>query len=426
MSQHTLLLIRTNLIGKVKKSLFMKKNICFFFLCFFLKTAFAENIQKPEDPSSAFETGYQLPQEEPIQAIEAEEFQVTLVRTSKSKRVVLFDFASNDDPKPGKILLIKEDKDNLVAVRVLKNYPQQFAAKIVLNFDENTEKLQPQKSYRALKKLGNKILQMIREREALERTQQGKDLDAAATDEELSQQVSPSDEELDRGLLGPPRTPEPNAKDGQKNNTHSNAANSNLPEPLFTKDGKEIDSGEEEGLNESENEDGLQQPLAVQEIVPLEPHRHSITAQYSSILNVDKNRKNAHYRSIGARYSYLFALKPFINKKNIQDGLSLEASTFYYTITGFYRTDDHVTVIPFMLAGRYHVFIGTQFSIFGYLGVLKNNVFQGEGELTTSTTILATTNVAAGLGTNLNIGPGWSIRLDVGLEMVALGATLRF
>jgi hypothetical protein len=379
------------------------------------KAAEEKSSEKPEDVQPEAEP-------EKIKPIEAEEFKVRIKRRSTSGRVLLLDDSSENRPRPGRILLLKNGNDDVAAVRVLKNFPGRFAAKIVLNFGpelKNTDE------YRALKKIGEKIVAMIKERE-----QRGKDLDATKTDEDLAKEVAPDDNELDRGIP----TPKPKKKGakpvGDKPEGPS-GPQEKLPEPLFTKEGKELDADS----IEVKDEDEPYADLSVQEELPIELFRHAFSLEYGNAKNVDKNNNPASYSALGVRYAFNVWRMPMFKRKTFQDMFSLELSAFYYSISPFLATDDSVTVIPLIFTLRYNLLVGESLSFFTYLGFEKNNVSVGSsgastttgtGTVSSNTAILATTKAALGIGSMVKIGPAWAIRLDFGTDLFGLGAVLKF
>ncbi|MEW6055880.1 MAG: hypothetical protein AB1540_04625, partial [Bdellovibrionota bacterium] len=68
-----------------------------------------------KSPSEDLQPGSRAEQLRPI---EAEEFNVRLVKTSSSGRVLLLEDFSENHPRPGKILLLKQDKEDVAAIRV--------------------------------------------------------------------------------------------------------------------------------------------------------------------------------------------------------------------------------------------------------------------------------------------------------------------
>lgn len=367
--------------------------------------------QAPTPPSPPLEDVQAEAEPEKIKPIEAEEFQVKVQKKSHSGRVLLLEDAAENHPKPGKILLIKNGKDEIAAVRVLKNYPAKFAAKVVLPFNET----QLGQEYRALKKIGDKIIALIKERE-----KRGKDLDAAKTDEELAREVSPDDNELDRGIP-PPKAKNKKSKQDPNGPLGPVDSKKKPVEPLFNKEGVEL--GADSIVIEDEDE-----PLAdlsVQEELPLDPYHHAFTLEYGILRNVDKNQNSATYSGLGFRYAYSFARMLLLKKRNIQDILALELSLFYYSISDFSTPGDNVTVFPLIGALRYSVLVSESLSFFTYLGFVKNNVSQS-GTSSSAAAVLGKTTAALGLGAMLKIGPAWAIRADVGLDLFGIGAVLKF
>lgn len=361
---------------------------------------------------------------EPIRPIEAEEFMIKPLKKSRTGRVILFEDPAENRPRPGKVLLLKSGNDDVLAVRVLKNYPGRFAAKAVLTFKE----LQLNNEYRALKKLGNKIIALIKEKE--ERDRRGKNLNENKTDEDLAKEVAPDDNELDRGIP----LPKPKGKRPVAPVSAPQTRAPDMPEPLFSKDGEELGSSSGGDALEVGDEDGGYGDLSIREDVPLEPKNHAVSLEYASLRSIDKDKNAASYSGFGARYAYNFWRSPFIKKKTLQDLMSVELGLFYYSITGFASTDDSVTVYPFDATVRYNLLFGDSFSAFGYLGFVKNFVKAADNPSTTTpattaatdTTVLNTTKASIGIGAMLKIGPSWAIRVEYGTDLFGVGAVLKF
>jgi hypothetical protein len=357
---------------------------------------------------------------EKIRSIEAEDFKVKSTKKSTSGRVWLFEDPTENRPRPGRVLLIKSGEQDIVAVRVLKNYPARFAAKIVLKFKDP----QPNAEYRALKKLGDKITALIKEREE----QENRAPHEMKTDEELAKEVAPDDNELDRGIPAPAPVA-PKKKEKKSDSTKSKKENS--VEPLFTKDGFELNTDDMD-LGESADESSLD----MNEDIMLEPKNHALSLEYASLKSVDKRGDSATYSGLGLRYAYNAFHKLLFKKKSLQDMISPEIGLFYYSITGFVRADDQVTVYPLNITVRYSLLLNDTFSVFGYLGLMKNLVSTGstESNLTKDERpvfnegirYLKQTKTALGAGAMMKIGPSWAVRLEYGLDLFAIGAVLKF
>ncbi|MEW6058401.1 MAG: hypothetical protein AB1540_17505, partial [Bdellovibrionota bacterium] len=308
-------------------------------------------------------------------------------------------------------------KEDVAAIRVLKNYPGKFAGKIILSF--KTPELKQE--YRALKKLGYKIMEMIKERE-----KRGKDLDFEKTDEDLAKEVAPDDDELDRGIPTSPKGP---AKKQEKPKPEKldeldqpSTTRQNAPEPLFDREGNELTP---ESIEVRDEEEPFSD-LSVQEDLPLEPLRHALTLQYGAMRNVDKDNNPATYSALGLRYAFNFLRMALFQRKNLQDMFTLELGMFYYTISGFSATDDSVTVLPLVGTFRYNLLVGEAFTFFLYTGILKNNVSVSAGTLSSNVETLSTTNGVFGGGTLIKIGPHWAGRLEFGTDLFGVGAVLKF
>lgn len=370
---------------------------------------------------------------EEIKEIDATEFNVRLTKTSRSGRVLLLADPGEQDPYPGKILLLKSGKTEVAAIRVLKRYRGKFAAKVVLPFAS----VKVGEEYRALRKIGDKMNEMI-----LEREKNLEDPDHLKTDDELSKEVAPDDAELDRGIpLAPP--PKPKTKTAPKvidppaerlDDASTNASSSKpaeptveklevqkMPDPLFNKNGDEINS--QGNLEVSPDDEALLDPFA-EPFVFLEPYPNAMSFQYAQINNVDSARKQASYTSFGGRYAYNFKKLILTKSGTPQDMLSIEPGIFYYTINGFQVVGDSISVMPISLNLRYSLIFSGGFTAFGYAGLLVNTVLSSENAL--DPTVLANTRAALGVGGMLNFGPAWALRVDYGIDMLAIGVVLKF
>ena len=345
--------------------------------------------------------------EETKKTIDAEEFKVKLLKKSKSGKVLLLEDAEENKPKPGKILLLKENETEIGAIRVLKTYPGKFAGKLVLSLNENALGT----SYRALKKLGDRIIKLIREQEKLL-----PESERSVLDEDLANEVTPDDRELDRGIPKPQPITKPTPKPTPTAKVEKKTENQ--IEPLFDEEGNELEDGEETSPFSDIN---------IQEDYPLEPFRNIISLQYASINGVDASGKTKSRSSIGGRYGYNLVRGMLLRKKTLQDMLTLEGSVFYYNITGFVSIKDSITVFPLTATLRYNLLPSESIIFYGYLGVSKNIVtFDPEYTSSSDVTVLKNTKLVGGAGTLFKIGPNWAIRLDLGTDLFAIGGSLKF
>lgn len=346
-----------------------------------------------------------------INLIEAEDFAVKLLKTSSSKRVLLLSTSEENPPRPGKILLLKAGDQNIAAVRVLKHYSGKIAVKNVLPFSE----LSPGLSYRALKKIADKMIEMIRERERVYG-----DLDSGKSDAELAKEVSPNDAELDRGIPAPGVVPTPSPAPIEQK---KKKASEELPPPLFDKEGNDLTMDD----IEIQNEDEPFEEVSVQEFALLEPLNHIVSVQYASIRGINKANVAQNYNAVGIRYGLNAFREVLLKRRNFQDMLTLELGFFYYTVLGFEKTTDEYALLPVIGTLRYSLLFSETLSIFGYLGVNKSNVISSNDDrLTSASRRLSFTKAAAGAGIFFKLGPAWAIRADFGTDMFGVGASLKF
>ena len=349
--------------------------------------------------------------------IDAQEFKISAKKKSTSGRVVLFDEYTEISPKVGKILLLKESSTEIAAVRVLKVYPEKkFAAKNVLPFQQ----IELGKEYRALKKVGEKYINLIRERE-----RRMDDPDRLKTDDELSKEVSPEDAELDRGIPAPAKKENGPSDDetlDQPMTTTPDKAKPSSPKPLF--DGKGNELGGEEADSLIDDDDYDTDPFS-DTFMPLEPHAHAVSFEYASMLNYDATNKPVNYSALGFRYSYILSRYWFLDQKTTQDYLAFEAGLFFYSVAAYQSPEDTVSVLPIHLSLRYNVNLGEYFSPYLYGGFVKNNVTSVSSPYV-NTSNLNRTVPAFGFGAMFKLGPGWSVRASLGTEGFAAGILLRF
>lgn len=363
--------------------------------------------------------------------IEAESFPIRLVKKSTSGNVLLFDDVSENKPNPGKILLLKDSSEPIVAIRVLKNYDKnidetdkrkdtKFAGKIVLNFKDPSIGSE----YRALKKLGDRIIDLIKQEEV---RQQKKAEDIEKTDEELAKEISPDDEELDRGIPVPkkienkesPAKAKEKAKEKEKKEVTK-------AEPLFDKYGNELEAGSDGELPPLLPGDDSLEQTAINEDKPYEPSKHAISFEYASILNVDRDQLPANYSALGLRYNHSVWKNLLFKRKQFVDRVSFELSLFYYSIGSFVYSDDVVTVFPVIFTPRYNVELTDNFMVYLYAGIMKNFATQSDGKEIIDTSVLEGFLPSLGIGLNIKFGPGWAARVDFGTDLFGIGAVLKF
>lgn len=350
------------------------------FLIFLLPTFFLGIPAFTQEPVSA------------VAGIEAEEFVVKPLKKSSSGKVILFEDPTLNDPRPGKILLLKNGEEDLAAIRVLKNYPGKFAAKILLKFkDIPNEPVE----LRSLKKLSNKMLRQIRDQERAP-------LDPTLTDDELAKEIAPSDIELDRGIPTPQKKLPPKAKVIKKEEA---------PETLEISE----ESLTDESADFSRTEEAF-----------FERYNHILSLQLGFLYNVDATNARYRYNGIGLRYGFNFARRIIFNQSGRQDMLTLEAGAYYFTISPYEGLDDTVTVYPLEAVLRYTFMPNDSLQFFIYAGIMKSFVQASETVTEAGAALLTRSQLAIGGGMIIPIGPGWALRGDAGKEKIVFGISLRF
>lgn len=324
-----------------------------------------------------------------IRPIEAEEFKVRVVKKSRSGKVFLIEDLSNNEPRPGKVILLKSGADDVAALRVLKNRDGRFIAKLVRRMGD----LQEGTEYRALKKLGEKVVETPAKRQA-------QALDTTIRDDELAKEIDPNDVELDRGIPIP-------QKKRRTNITKTDEISL-----------KSLEITEDDLADYSAD-------FSQQEDSDLDPYNHALSMQLAFMVNGTADGSTKRYTAVGARYGYTFARRMLFNKPLNQDSFALEGGAFLYKIVGYETLSDELTVMPLLANLRYSVTFNEWFSIFAYAGAVKNFATVDAGAVS-SIGNLQRTRPMGGLGFMLKLGPGWYVRGDAGIDMYAFGATLKF
>jgi hypothetical protein len=347
--------------------------------------------------------------------IEAEEFPVTTLKFSKSKKIILFKDESLNRPNTGKILLIKNNTEEIVAVRVLKNFEDSFAGKIIYKNKEPELNV----TYRAIKKIG------ILTQKPNSRIENPKDLLTQNNDKNLKNELIVDDAELDKGIP----IPQPKAKPKEQQVTNEEVkrldeiekSENDNKKPLFDSQGNEIDN--DNVILKPEEEELYYDPFT-KEIQPLNPKWNAISIEYASIRSYDSQNNRSNYSAIGLRYTRDLDKMLAFQKENLQDSLSLELGIFLYSITNFRTTTDSITILPVTLTLNYNLHFNEYFMLTPYLGLISPFITQAQG--VNDLGLLNKKALATGLSSQLKLGPGWSIRIDFGTDMFATGVVLKF
>lgn len=421
-----------------------------------------------------------------LPSIEAKTYSTTVVRRSASKKVYLFSARPGEsEPSVGKIVLLKKESEPIIALRVLKTYPDKnrFAAKEVRIYQGNPT-LAPHEQFTAVEKIADVIPQPIpptaqdkadlKELESVSAPSPIPSPDPALVEPsplpspspELSFIPSPLPSPVPSPvetveappLPSPSPVPEPSPTASETPNleptpeplpsVEPSVEPTPEPTPIETSDiPRQDDEKKEEKQSEEKGEKPEPQPtdsaeeddhlknLEIEEVYPLDPFNHSFTGGFAFLRNViapDTTStatalSSKQYASGGAKYGYTFAKMLFLKRPMVQDSVTVETGLYFYRINGFSPTDpaDSYSILPVLITARYNLLLGDNMALFLYAGVLQNFVvhFAGTAE---NKGFLQSHFPAGGGGFFFHIGPSWDVRLDLGYDDLGLGLVLRF
>ena len=382
--------------------------------------------------------------------IEARSYEVRAAKKSASTRAYLFDDPTNAKPMVGRIILIKKESDPIMALRVLRNFPEkkQFIAKRVRRYG-NHESLTEGESLTALERI-NEIPLPGSMAYSADDVQDIRDLTSGTGLED------PSPFPVPRGVPDFFRSDDlPIPLPSSSPNPVPEPALSNAPplqpeartpaeEPLPKTDeyDAELDTGSSpapdgtaadasERTVSHESDDDAVDPSAVQieEVEPIDIHRHAVSVQFGFLKNLTAAGLPTNYAGAGIRYGFTLGKMLLLSKPKLQDAFAIEAGIFSYRINGYIDPNDSFSVVPIVVTARYTIHTSESFALFFYGGVMQNRVSISGAALPSSDASLATLQTpvtAGGGGMIFRLGPGWEARADIGMDMIAMGLVLRF
>jgi len=365
--------------------------------------------------------------------IDVRSFPVTILKRSASRSVYLFDDPSAAIPAVGKILLLKENGEPAMGLRVLKHYPQkkQFAAKRV-RFYHNRFTLDEATSFEAIEKLtdvGPAPAPTAQDTEALKELEEP-DLES----ESDSPPVLPPSEE------GPPgTTPEPGPPTDEPGFEGTEPAGSVVktsgktvvpagdydpeldvetsPPPVGAIDSDTAKLPPEQQSLEIDD-------IAFDDLVPIEPNPNAVTGSFGYIRNFDEQGATSFFAAGGARYNLTIMRMAFLRRPLLQDSVSLEGGSFFYKT--LFPPANGYNIVSFIGTVRYNIHAGESFSLFFYGGLVQNNVFAAAGADSKIGMSLASILPAGGTGLLFRVGPNWDLRFDFGIDFIGTGIVLGF
>lgn len=349
----------------------------------------------------------------PLPEIRARMYPVSVVRASKSGQVYLFNDPNEARPFPGRILLVKKDRQQLMAFRVLRTYSdsRQFAAKVVRRYPE-IEILPTEEAFSGIEKISD------------------------MTPPPPTSQDRADLKELEAGLESPPGASAipPTAGIGARPQTvdydpELDAGTSPALSGAVDSDLEKADPSIDDGDGEDSFDDDADGEMVIEEVLPLDHFRSALSVQFGMMTNFNQSNEVElfGFRGAGLRYALTLGKMVFLKRAHLQDSLAAEGGFFAYQAR-FY-TDAGVgvySVTPLMASLRYTINFANKFGIFGYAGIMANRILSDVGGNDSDRAALNSTVSSAGLGALAAIGPGWDLRLDLGIDMLGLGLMLRF
>jgi hypothetical protein len=352
-----------------------------------LRTSAADDEPPPPvtAPASAPVSGAGLPD------IEIRSLQLKIEKMSTNGHVVQFTSAE-PAPNDRQLILLKKITRPVLALRVIKLFdpsglPEggtRFVAQVVRTYDDFF-KLKLEDQFRGIIKLRDITLEQL-DKEVADLKQKGSapEKDSAGTPPVLEK-----------------TTPD-------------------APLPPEDKSAQLLSDSEERELKS----------LAYEEAPNYEPEKDSLGVQFS-LLRLPRFDSGVLYvAAAGPRYSKTFAHPVYFTDKHKQDSLSIDVSLLAAKILDYSDiSGDSYTVLPLMAVGRYNWLYSESFGVFAYGGLIKPLVVAKSGtepSVSQAASVLGSIQVALGVGAFLQVGPQWFLRLDAGVDQIALGLNLRY
>lgn len=166
--------------------------------------------------------------------------------------------------------------------------------------------------------------------------------------------------------------------------------------------------------------------ISIEEVEDYDPNRHWLTGQFSLLRNLGTDGSYGYYAGAGARYGYTFFKDIFFYSKAAQDSLAFELGVFGVKLANIQTEGDSYTVVPIIFTGRYNIALSENWIVFLYGGVVNNVVLNSSEADGAFLSAIQSPPPAIGVGLFLLVGPYWYARLDVGLDQIGMGLTLRF
>ncbi len=390
--------------------------------------------------------------------IEARAFESRVLEVAPHGKLVLFEDPSGTAPRVGRILLLRRDDEPILAFRVLRTYPRQrrFIAKQVRAYG-NHESVSAGEAFTTLERLneiGVPAWMGYTTEDQLDLDQLQAGVAGAGAAERLDAGFEGGDfyrsDELRTQTEAPPTAPAPGEEAQLPASENGDPAQAQEPpQPTLAEGGAnaldELEESEEAALQRSrqsrrssseDNGDFLNSSLELpEEIQPIDRYQSSLSGVFGLLKNRTIDGGAVYYTAAGVRYGLDLGERLFVSSPKVQDSLTLEGGLFAYRVSSYAVENDAYTLIPVSGVIRYTFHTRGSIDLFAYGGILWNIV-----NAASTPTDLAPEDPtqaqalgklqgilpALGAGALIKIGPGWEIRADLGLDMIASGLVLRF
>ncbi len=360
-------------------------------------------------------------QAEILPDIDTHQFGATPIQKSDSGRIYLFETAAQDIPKTGNLVMVQAQKKPVMAFRVLKTDPanSQFIGKRVRRYDQVGE-LTLKHSYNCIEKISDLVAAPpgiteapIPEAAPPPSPNEGMPPPPGAPPQSMAPPAS-QDDELDA---------KPEKRSGGKldvNDFDDELDTSTSP----VNQKKKVD---DEFTDEDENAN-TKSAFEIDEAHRISPFRNMITVQIGQYKNMSNfSLGNGEGESgMGVFYSRAFAQDVFVMARAPQDALSLEMGFEYYRRINFDQANDSYTLVPLIGALRYDLHFTSSISMFGLFGFQYNWISGSVNPSDATIAKIQGPQPDLGIGALFNIGPQWYVRLDLGLDRMAIGLCVKW
>lgn len=382
--------ITTKTLGNVKVSLFIGLG-----LILVIPSHAAVNKEFSTHDTDTF-----MPYEddEKLPAIEARSYETKPLAQSESGRAYLFKDPLQAKPMVGRIILLKQGGQPVMAFRVLRTFPErsEFIAKRVRRYgDKNT--LEVGANYRVLERISEY---------------------ATPLPPNLDDEADIAD--LDRGGDGYSDFNSAKVDKPEK-------SSQTLDDELLMDANPQPKSETQRTLTPSE-EDQISRTVAyvADDVEPHDRHRHALSAEFGFLQNRSIAGASQLFHGGGMRYALTLGKSVFFNRSTVTDSIAAEGGMFWYSVSGYQTPDDSYTVFPLVATLRYNVFPSDVVGIFFYGGIMDNYVPIDASSTAKAVAALSGIVPAAGAGLIFHLGPHWDARIDAGIDMFASGLMIRF